>query len=131
MRTIVMAAIATAAVFATGPVVAEPGAPTVQAYTPVPVAADERSGPSRRINCSVGEMHETTCTFTPLFGDGSFQLDGPDIAIRLIISDGEAYLFEVIGPTRRIAIGGVYTRDPHDRACWVSKDGGPTPVCAR
>lgn len=131
MRTIIMAGFAAAVVFATGPVIAEPAAPTVQAYTVVPVAADERSGPSRRITCSVGDMRQTTCTFTPLFGDGSFQLDGPGVAVRLIISDGEGSLFEVFGPTRRVAIGGVYTRDPRDRACWVSKDGGPTPVCAR
>ncbi len=130
MRTIIMASVAiAAAVFASTWTAATPAG--AQAYTVVPVAPDERSGPSRRINCSVGEMHETTCTFTPLFGDGSFQLDGPDIAVRLIISDGEGYLFEVFSPERRVAVGGVYTHDPRDRACWVSKEGGPTPVCAR
>ncbi len=103
----------------------------VQAYTPVPVAADERSGASRRITCSVGDMRPTTCTFTPLFGDGSFQLDGPDIAVRLIISDGEGSLFEVFGPTRRVPVGGIYIRNPRDRACWITTTGGPSPICAR
>ena len=133
MRTIIMASVAAAVFAATGVADASPSrvVPAAQAYTPVPVAADERSGPSRRINCSVGEMHETTCTFTPLFGDGSFQLDGPDIAVRLLIIDGEGHLFEVFGPTRRVPVGGVYIRNPRDRACWITTTDGPSPICAR
>jgi len=134
MRSIITAAFAfTSALAIAGAANAAPSGagPAAQAYTPVPVAADERSGPSRRINCSVGEMHETTCTFTPLFGDGSFQLDGPDIAVRLIITDGEGSLFEVFGPTRRVPVGGVYIRNPRDRACWITTTDGPSPICAR
>ena len=102
-----------------------------QAYSVVPVSPDERSGRSRQIRCSVGQMRETTCTFTPLFGDGSFQLDGPDIAVRLLIIEGEGHLFEVFGPTRRVGVGGVYIRNPRDRACWITTTDGPSPVCAR
>lgn len=107
------------------------GAATAQSWTPVPVAADERSGKTRQIRCSVGQMRETTCAFTPLFGDGSFQLDGPDIAVRMVIIDGEGSLFEVFGPDRRVPVGGIYIRNPRDRACWISTAGGPSPVCAR
>lgn len=110
---------------------AEPVAAPQRGYTVVPVAADERSGRSREVRCRVGEMAETTCTFTPLFGDGSFQLDGPGVAVRLIIDDGTGYLFEVFGPDRRTPVGGAYIRNPRDRACWVATDGGPSPVCAR
>jgi hypothetical protein len=114
--------------------VAGSGAPppaAQQNYDVVPVAPDERSGRSRQIRCRVGDMAETTCTFTPLFGDGSFQLDGPGVAVRMIIDDGTGYLFEVFGPDRRTAVGGAYIRNPRDRACWVATDGGPSPVCAR
>ncbi len=82
------------------------GAASAQSYTRVHVTADERSGPSRQIGRSVGQMRETACTFTPLFGDGSFQLDGPDIAVRPAISDGEGGLFAVSGPGRRVPVGG-------------------------
>ena len=102
-----------------------------QAYSVVPVSPDERSGRSRQIRCSVGQMRETACTFTPLFGDGSFQLDGPGIAMRLLIIEGEGHMFEVFGPTRRVAVGGVYIRNPRDRACWITTTDGPSPVCAR
>lgn len=135
MRTFTMASVAVAiAVFAApGVAAASPSgnAAVAQAYTPVPVAPDERSGRSRQIKCSVGGMQETTCTFTPLFGDGSFQLDGPDIAVRLLIIDGEGHLFEVFGPTRRVPVGGVYIRNPRDRACWITTTDGPSPICAR
>lgn len=116
------------------PAVAGPAEPTAgpqRGYTVVPVAPDERSGRSREVRCRVGEMAETRCTFTPLFGDGSFQLDGPGVAVRLIIDNGTGYLFEVFGPDRRTAVGGAYIRNPRDRACWVATDGGPSPVCAR
>jgi hypothetical protein len=125
MRRIIMAGVGlAAAVFSAAGVAA-------QDYTPVPVAADERSGPSRQIRCSVGQRDETACTFTPLFGDGSFQLDGPDIAVRLLIIDGEGSLFEVFGPERRVPVGGTYIRNPRDRACWITTSDGPSPVCAR
>ena len=134
MRTIVLAAAAAAAVFAATGAVAEThakGGQKAQAYEVVPVAPDERSGRSREIQCSVGQMAETTCTFTPLFGDGSFQLDGPDIAVRLIIDGAEGNLFEVFSATHRVPVGGTYIRNPRDRACWITTTDGPSPVCAR
>lgn len=112
---------------------AEPVAGPQRGYTVVPVAPDERSGRSREVRCRVGEMAETRCTFTPLFGDGSFQLDGPNIAYRLIIDNGEGYLFEVFSRDERVAIGGLYRRDNRDRACWVAVERTPAPsrICAR
>ncbi|CAL1692400.1 hypothetical protein MMB232_02566 [Brevundimonas subvibrioides] len=114
----------------TAPTAAKPQA---TAYTPVPISRDDQPGRARQIRCQVGSAPETDCTFTPLFGDGSFQLDGPDIALRMVISDGEGGLFEVIGPEERIAIGGTYRRDSRDRACWIANEETPAPsrVCAR
>ena len=119
--------------------VAPVSAPTVPAraqtaaYTPVPISAEDNPGRARQIRCQVGTDPETNCTFTPLFGDGSFQLDGPDIALRMVISDGEGGLFEVFGPDERVSIGGTYRRDPRDRACWIANEDtpAPSPVCAR
>lgn len=130
MRSLLLSALAL-----TSALVAVPAAASAQskpqAYEVVPVAPDERSGRSREIQCSVGQMAETTCTFTPLFGDGSFQLDGPGVAVRLIIDGTEGSLFEVFGETRRVPVGGVYIRNPRDRACWITTSDGPSPVCAR
>ncbi|MBX9707326.1 MAG: hypothetical protein K2X61_05255 [Caulobacteraceae bacterium] len=113
--------------------IAEPVAAPQQGYTVIPVAPSERSGRTRQIRCSVGQMRETNCSFTPLFGDGSFQLDGPNIAYRLIIDNGEGYLFEVFSRDERVAIGGLYRRDNRDRACWVAVERTPAPsrICAR
>ena len=114
----------------TAPTAAKPQA---AAYTPVPITRDDQPGRARQIRCQVGSAPETDCTFTPLFGDGSFQLDGPDIALRMVISDGEGGLFEVLGPEERVAIGGTYRRDPRDGACWIANEETPAParVCAR
>lgn len=107
------------------------GAAVAQDYEPVPIAPEDTPGRARQIRCSVGQMPETRCTFTPLFGDGSFQLDGPDIALRLVILDGEGHLFEVFGPEKRVPTGGIYIRNPRDRACWITTSTGPSPICAR
>jgi hypothetical protein len=127
------AATAPAAPAAAAP--AAPAAPTAQraAYTPVPISAEDQPGRARQIRCQVGTAPETNCTFTPLFGDGSFQLDGPDIAYRMVIFDGEGGLFSVFGPDDRVPIGGTYRRDPRDRACWIANEEtpAPTPICAR
>jgi hypothetical protein len=110
-------------------------APSTQgaAYTPVPITADDQPGRARQIRCKVGSAPETNCTFTPLFGDGSFQLDGPDIAYRMVISDGEGGLFAVFGPDDRVPVGGTYRRDPRDGACWIANEStpAPNPICAR
>lgn len=117
---------------ASAPPSAKPPAQTA-GYTPVPISAEDNPGRARQIRCKVGTAPETNCTFTPLFGDGSFQLDGPDIALRMVISDGEGGLFEVFGPDERVPIGGTYRRDPRDRACWIANEDtpAPSPVCAR
>ncbi|WP_298159652.1 hypothetical protein [Brevundimonas sp.] len=116
----------------TGPTSAKPPAQTA-GYTPVPISAEDNPGRARQIRCQVGTAPETNCTFTPLFGDGSFQLDGPDIALRMVISDGEGGLFEVFGPDERVPIGGTYRRDKRDSACWIANEDtpAPSPVCAR
>ena len=134
MLRIVMAAVTAAAAFAASGALADSvskAAPKGQAYNVIPVSPDERSGRSRQIRCSVGRMAETTCTFTPLYGDGSFQLDGPDIAVRMMIIDGEGSLFEVFSAERRVPVGGTYIRNPRDRACWITTEDGPSPICAR
>ncbi|MGV3577854.1 hypothetical protein [Brevundimonas sp.] len=53
------------------------------------------------------------------------------MAVRLIIDGAEGSLFEVFGETRRAPVGGVYIRNPRDRACWITTSDGPSPVCAR
>lgn len=111
-----------------------PAAPQRAAgYTPVPISAEDQPGRARQIRCQVGTDPETNCTFTPLFGDGSFQLDGPDIAYRMVISDGEGGLFAVFGPEDRVPVGGTYRRDKRDRACWIANEETPAParICAR
>lgn len=115
---------------------AKPAAPAAQrtaGYTPVPISAEDSPGRARQIRCQVGTDPETGCTFTPLFGDGSFQLDGPDIAYRMVISDGEGGLFAVFGPDDRVPVGGTYRRDTRDRACWIANEETPAParICAR
>lgn len=114
---------------------AAPPAPQASSrgYTPVPVSAEDQPGRARQIRCQIGTDPEVGCTFTPLFGDGSFQLDGPDIALRMVITEGEGSLFEVFGPERRVPVGGMYRRDTRDRACWVAEEDTPAPsrICAR
>lgn len=106
---------------------------TAPAYTPVTILREDNPGRARQIRCQVGAAAETNCTFTPLFGDGSFQLDGPDIALRMIITEGEGSLFAVISPEERVPIGSFYRRDSRDRACWVQVEptSAPSRVCAR
>ena len=103
------------------------------AYTPVPISAEDQPGRARQVRCQVGSAPETDCTFTSLFGDGSFQLDGPDIAYRMVISDGEGGLFAVFGPEDRVPVGGTYRRDARDGACWIANEStpAPSPICAR
>jgi len=110
-----------------------PATPETSAYTPVPITADDQPGSARQVRCQVGSAAEATCTFTPLFGDESLQLDGPDIALRLVVIDGEGTLFEVFGPERRVGIGGTYHRDPRDRGCWIANadSSAPSRICAR
>lgn len=93
---------------------------------------EERRGRSRQARCRIGDEPEQPCTFTPVFGDGSFDIEMPDRQLRLIVDGEEAAPFEVIGQ-RRIPIPGLLRRDPADRACWVAQDAdaGLSRVCAR
>lgn len=92
----------------------------------------ERRGPTRQARCRIDEEPERPCSFTPVFGDGSFDIEMPDRQLRLIVSDGEAAPFELIGQ-RRIPVVGLLQRDPKDPACWVSDDPDASlkRVCAR
>ena len=93
---------------------------------------EERKGPTRRARCQIDDEPERPCDFTPVFGDGSFDIEMPDRQLRLIVSGSEAAPFELIG-TRRIPIVGLLQRDPNDPACWVSDDSDAIlkRVCAR
>jgi hypothetical protein len=95
-------------------------------------AEEEKKGPTRRASCQIDDEPERACDFTPVFGDGSFDIAMPDRQLRLIVSGSEAAPFELIG-TRRIPIVGLLQRDPRDPACWVSDDPDAIlkRVCAR
>lgn len=92
----------------------------------------ERRGPARQARCQIDREAERPCTFTPVFGDGSFDIEMPDRQLRLIVDGDEAAPFELIGE-RRIPIVGLLRRDPQDRACWVADEPGLglERVCAR
>lgn len=98
-------------------------------------AAEEEEverGPTRQARCQIDDEPERPCALTPVFGDGSFDIEMPDRQLRLIVSGEEAAPFELIG-TRRIPLAGLLRRDPQDRACWVAEepDLGLDRVCAR
>jgi len=99
---------------------------------PAAAGSPDRSGPTRRARCQINDEPEQPCAFTPVFGDGSFDIEMPDRQLRLIVEGEEAAPFELIGE-RRIPIPGILDRDPADRACWVSGDPDATlaRVCAR
>lgn len=92
----------------------------------------EKRGPTRTARCRINDEPERACDFTPVFGDGSFDIEMPDRQLRLIIEGNEAAPFELIG-ARRIPIVGLLQRDPGDPACWVSDDPDASlkRVCAR
>lgn len=103
--------------------------------TDSPASAEEpaeKRGSTRQAACRIDDEPEQECAFTPLFGDGSFDIDMPDRQLRLIVDGDEAAAFEVIG-ARRIPLPGLMRRDSKDRACWVAQDQelGLQRVCAR
>ena len=120
------------------------GAPSERSGTPnaaasaVPKAApsleeeQEKRGPTRQARCRIDDEPERACAFTPVLGDGSFDIEMLDRQLRLIIDGDEAAPFELIG-ARRIPIPGLLDRDPEDPACWVSGDPDASlkRVCAR
>lgn len=84
-------------------------------------AHDDRSAPTRRARCKINDEGLESCAFTPVMGDGSFDIETEDRMLRLLVSDGEGALFERIGP-RNIPLPGTFERDQEDRACWFSND---------
>ena len=69
------------------------------------VASEDRSGPSRWARCRIDGKPVSKCRFTPLFGDGSFniRLKGVD-ELRVVVSGDSASVFEVFGPEKRVAL---------------------------
>jgi len=99
------------------------------------VAQEDRSGRSRTATCQMDHGPKSQCVFTPLFGDGSFQidLDGTDArSLRVVLDGDRAHVFEVFGPTKRVALLWTYYRDPTRPACWITdtKDVEPQSICA-
>lgn len=96
------------------------------------VAAYDRSGPSRRATCRIDDGPARRCIFTPLFGDGGFQIDLPDRALRVVVAGERARVFEVFGPEKRVQVAATFRRDAVRRACWVSGrgDSDPRSICA-
>jgi hypothetical protein len=92
----------------------------------------EKKGLTRQARCRIDDEPERACDFTPVLGDGSFDIVMPDRQLRLVIEGNEAAPFELIGQ-RRIPIVGLLQRDPGDPACWVSDDPDAIlkRVCAR
>ena len=85
------------------------------------VSGVDRSGPSRQARCKIDNEPVRSCRFTPLFGDGSFNIElGPRRQLRLVISEERALLFVGIAPDKQIRTDVVLHRDRRDRACWVA-----------
>ena len=116
------------------PPAASPAAPAsaAAAYEPVAIEAEDQPGTTRHVRCQIGDRPEQDCTLTPLFGDESFQLDGADVALRMVVADNEGSLFEVFGPTERVPVGLTYRRASPADPCWVGAgDSTPAKVCVR
>lgn len=104
-----------------------------QAYSPVPIGAEDQPGTPRQVRCQIGASPEQDCTLTPLFGDESFQLDGVNVALRMVVTENEGALFEVMGPEHRVPIGGLYRRASTSDPCWTSGEVPEhlSPICVR
>jgi hypothetical protein len=102
------------------------------AYTPIAIDEADEPGTPRQVRCQIGDAPEQDCTLTPLFGDDSFQLDGENVALRMVVTGNEGGLFEVFGPEHRVPMAGVYRRSSPSDPCWVADDAaGPSPICIR
>ena len=96
------------------------------------VASEDRSGPSREANCRIDDKPMQRCLFTPLFGDGSFEIElNADRALRVVVDSARASVFEVFGPEKRVRLMWRYHRDPLHCACWVTDmtDVEPRSIC--
>ena len=97
------------------------------------VAPEDRSGRSRQARCKIDGGHLQKCRFTPLFGDGSFNIELADgNEYRLVVRGDDASGFVVMGPEKRIRLWWQYHRSKQDRACWVTDEklGSPQSICA-
>ena len=97
------------------------------------VAPEDRSGRSREAQCRIDSGSREKCRFTPLFGDGSFNIELPDgNEYRVVVRGEDAWAFVVMGPQKRIRLWWKYHRSAEDRACWVTDDklGMPHSICA-
>jgi hypothetical protein len=137
MRGFVLGGVCAAAVLMSGcqPAEEAPQAPaeTAQAaYTPIPIGAEDEPGTPRQVRCQIGDRAEQDCTLTPLFGDESFQLDGQDIALRMVVTGNEGGLFEVFSAEHRVPLVGTYRRTSASDPCWTGAEAaGPSPICIR
>lgn len=99
---------------------------------PDEVAPEDRSGPSRQARCKIDDGPARRCRFTPLFGDGSFNIEvGRDQEWRIVVDGHLGHLFEVAGPTKRAPVWGNYRRDAVKHACWLrtGSGDGPRSIC--
>lgn len=111
----------------------EAAAPAASEDLQPTLAQGERSGPTRRARCALGSGPDRPCSFTPLFGDGSFHLVTGQREVRLLIEGTMGDAWEVISTERNVPIGQDYVRDPEDRACWITEDANADfeRICAR
>jgi hypothetical protein len=95
------------------------------------IAPEDRSGPTRPARCEIDGKPARPCQFTPLFGDGSFDILLADRQQYRVVIDGEhASVFVVMGPQKRVPLTWPYHRDAVRRACWVTDaDDSPQSIC--
>src|SRR4030095_4870087 len=109
----------------------------VATVAPDAVSPEDRSGPSRQAKCKIDHDPLVRCRFTPLFGDGSFNIELPEgRELRIVVEGERGWLFIPMGPEQRVRILTGYHRDKADRACWVTDDprdaslpGPPDSIC--
>jgi hypothetical protein len=106
---------------------------SVREYAPISIAAVDEPGTPRIVRCQVGDESEQICTFTPLFNNDSFQLDGEGVALRMVVTEDEGALFEIISSDYRVPLRGAYRRSSPIDPCWTAESGSssPSPICVR
>jgi hypothetical protein len=95
------------------------------------VANEDRSGPTRQAWCQIGNEQVQPCRFTPVLGNGSFDIALPHRELRLVIDARRGNVFEVFGPERRVLLPSRYHRDSVRSACWLSDivEEDPSKIC--
>ena len=104
--------------------------PDGDAQGPKP-ATQASAGGGRPARCQVDDGPVGSCTFTPVMGDGSFEIETASEHLRVVVDGEEAVAFAVVGD-RRVPLAGTLVRDSDDRACWVAAEEGvgPSRICA-